>query len=473
MASNQGTTGESEPDDNEIFETKLVEYNGYQVRIVTQDKNNGPCPLIAVCNVLLLKNKFVLDGLTVSADILLTHVAEQLFLSASSGDRDQDINQAIDALPRFRTGIDVNFRFNKIDGFLDTPELAVFRLLEIPLYHGWIVDPQDSDTAKAFGSKPYNTVINEVADFRAKTGLEEKNILQEDCGDNQKGKGDVEEEEALLRALSRTRSPLSPHESVVPGTTISHASVYSDDHGLIMNTGSGVFLSQDSSAFNSCYTGRLSVDNEPIETNPSVSESAESVISNNLVATINEVRPFQIQSQGLLTIDDSRMTIDEKLGPVYESEVAVAKQVEGDRENDCDMDLSPFIIRAKGLLMYNFLQNNPNQLTIYGLSALRKGLKHGELCVFFRNNHFSTMLKHMNELYLLSTDQDYISQPDFVWAKLNEANGVTGDFNIFASRLTTGQQVKPGSLDDLFDGAEDYYNDSDSEGSIPSPPVKL
>ncbi|KAI3918688.1 hypothetical protein MKX01_042008 [Papaver californicum] len=121
------------------------------------------------CNVLILKDKFDLDIVTVSAEILVSHVANQLCRRAFLGNYDKDLNQALEALPRFRTGIFVNVKFNKIDGFVDTPELAVFRLLEIPLYHGWMVDPQDSDSAKAFGSKPYNALIEEVADYYARS----------------------------------------------------------------------------------------------------------------------------------------------------------------------------------------------------------------------------------------------------------------------------------------------------------------
>ncbi|MCL7032740.1 hypothetical protein MKW94_016849 [Papaver nudicaule] len=534
---------QSKPDDQQIFQTKLVKFKGYHLRIVMQDEN-GPCPLIAICNVLILKRLFYLDSAKVSAEILLSHVANRLCQITESGYHRLDLNQALEALPRFRTGIDVNITFDKIDGFVDTPELGLFRLLKIPLYHGWMIDPQDSDTRKAFGSKPYNTVIKEVADFRAKnTCGEEKNSLQEDCGENQKGKcvenqkgkcgenqkgkGDLEEEVALLQALelSIRESPLSPNESAS-------------------------------------------------ETNPSISESAEAVISNNQVARINEDRLFQNQSQGLVTIDedlssafkdqtselggsqesgcswhlneaghqgvcnttgilgpsttasvnsstdvrecvhngeeyipDSRMKPDGNLGPV-DGEVVVAKQVEKGRENDSDTSLSPFIIRAKGLLMDSFLENTKNQLTIYGLFALQDGLKDGELCIFFRNNHFNTMLKHDNELYVLATDQGYVSQPDLMWWKLNEVNGdtvfYTGDFAIFrqktltnnylassgsnsvlsndklqlqptsqhALRLTSGPQVKPDFPEDIFDDAEDYWNDSDSEGSLASPPIK-
>lgn len=84
----------------------------------------------------------------------------------------QNIADAIDLLPRLATGIDVNIKFRRlnwlydkyssfslnlyafigleqsisfncrIDDFEFTRECAIFDLLDIPLYHGWIVDPQ-------------------------------------------------------------------------------------------------------------------------------------------------------------------------------------------------------------------------------------------------------------------------------------------------------------------------------------------
>ncbi|KAI3869818.1 hypothetical protein MKW98_030999 [Papaver atlanticum] len=151
--------------------------------------------------------------------------------------------------------LDLGLGFLSTLNLTNTPELGVFRLLVLPLYHGWMVDPQDSDTAKSFESKPYNALLEEVASYYARNaGGEEKNVLQEDCGDHQKGKGDLEEEEALLNTLELC--------SIIPGTIISHTSAHSADHRLFHNTRSGVqlepSLSQDSSAFSSCYTSRLS-----------------------------------------------------------------------------------------------------------------------------------------------------------------------------------------------------------------------
>lgn len=45
-------------------------------------------------------------------------------------------------LPKLSTGLDVNVRFTGVSDFEYTPECIVFDLLDIPLYHGWLVDPQ-------------------------------------------------------------------------------------------------------------------------------------------------------------------------------------------------------------------------------------------------------------------------------------------------------------------------------------------
>lgn len=45
-------------------------------------------------------------------------------------------------LPKLSTGLDVNVRFTGVSDFEYTPECIVFDLLNVPLYHGWLLDPQ-------------------------------------------------------------------------------------------------------------------------------------------------------------------------------------------------------------------------------------------------------------------------------------------------------------------------------------------
>lgn len=58
-------------------------------------------------------------------------------------------------LHKLQTGLDVNVKFTGVRVFEYTPECIVFDLLDIPLYHGWLVDPQV--TFFFFFLFPYNS----------------------------------------------------------------------------------------------------------------------------------------------------------------------------------------------------------------------------------------------------------------------------------------------------------------------------
>lgn len=55
---------------------------------------------------------------------------------------------------------------------------------------------------------------------------------------------------------------------------------------------------------------------------------------------------------------------------------------------------APHPVPAAGLIAEQFLETTAAQLTYHGLCELTAAAKEGELGVFFRNNHFSTMTKH-------------------------------------------------------------------------------
>ena len=65
-------------------------------------------------------------------------------------------------------------------------------------------------------------------------------------------------------------------------------------------------------------------------------------------------------------------------------------------------------------------------------------MKDGQLAVFFRNNHFSTMVKQGDTLYLLVTDQGFLLQADVVWETLDSVQGdtvfVDKQFNVVQSQ---------------------------------------
>jgi len=68
-----------------MHRTRAVDFLGRRTPIVYQN-DNGPCPLLAICNVLLLKNVISLnpDASEVSQQKLLSLVAERLINSNSA-----------------------------------------------------------------------------------------------------------------------------------------------------------------------------------------------------------------------------------------------------------------------------------------------------------------------------------------------------------------------------------------------------
>ncbi|CAL5437247.1 unnamed protein product [Camellia sinensis] len=270
-----------EPAKEMEHKTKAVQFLGRTTPIILQN-DNGPCPLLAICNVLLLKNNLNLspDIAEVSQEKLLSLVAERLIDSNSNVDnkdagyvenQQQNIADAIDLLPRLATGIDVNIKFRRIDDFEFTRECAIFDLLDIPLYHGWIVDPQDYDTANAIGTKSYNTLMEELValetrnmegeqkknseedsiDFAAATtatlgvpspclsrGISFDDSLLAVADHHKVRKGDMEEEEELLRALkmSEDELPTSVNDSPPVNTSGQNMSFSSNESAFLKNS---------------------------------------------------------------------------------------------------------------------------------------------------------------------------------------------------------------------------------------------
>merc|ERR1712039_397732 len=70
------------------------------------------------------------------------------------------------------------------------------------------------------------------------------------------------------------------------------------------------------------------------------------------------------------------------------------------------------------------MDRTASQLSYEGIVALHETARERELAVFFRNSHFSTVLKRDGELYLLCTDIAFATS-HIVWERLDEMNGDT------------------------------------------------
>ncbi|KAK2497292.1 hypothetical protein MC885_020241 [Smutsia gigantea] len=231
----------------DFYCVKWIPWKGEQTPIITQS-TNGPCPLLAIMNILFLQWKVTLPPQkeVITSDELMAHLGDCL-LSIKPREKSEGLQlnfQQVRQKLCGHRGLDVNVRFTGVSDFEYTPECSIFDLLGIPLYHGWLVDPQSPEAVSAVGKLSYNQLVEKII-------------------------------------------------------TCKHSSL-------------------------------------------------------------------------------------------------IAEQ---------------------------FLETAAAQLTYHGLCELTAAAKEGELSVFFRNNHFSTMTKHKSHLYLLVTDQGFLQEEQVVWESLHNVDG--------------------------------------------------
>ncbi|KAM6943284.1 ubiquitin carboxyl-terminal hydrolase MINDY-2 [Xenentodon cancila] len=243
-----------------IYHIKWIKWREENTPIITQNEN-GPCPLLAIMNVLLLAWKVKMPPMMeiITAEQLMEYLGDYILETkpkeiseAQRLNYEQNMSDAMAVLHKLQTGLDVNVRFTGVRVFEYTPECIVFDLLDIPLYHGWLVDPQMQDIVKAVGNCSYNQLVEKI-----------------------------------------------------------------------------IFCKQ--------------------------SDSSE--------------------------------------------------------------------LAGEGIVAEQFLSSTATQLTYHGLCELTSTVQEGELCVFFRNNHFSTMIKYKGQLYLLVTDQGFLTEEKVVWESLHNVDG--------------------------------------------------
>jgi len=166
--------GRTTPDSpSSIYQVKWVVWRKVKCPVITQNEN-GPCPLISIVNVLLLRGKLSLpEGCQViSAGQLLEWLADLLLDlreedQAARPDFQHNINDAIAVLPKLQTGLDVNVRFTGVGDFEYTEDSLIFDLLDISLYHGWLVDPQTTEVAAAVANLSYNQLVETIISNRS------------------------------------------------------------------------------------------------------------------------------------------------------------------------------------------------------------------------------------------------------------------------------------------------------------------
>lgn len=364
--------------DGGVYRVKNVQVEGKDVSIVLQNEN-GPCPLLAIANVLLLREELKLEPHTVnlSHERLVSMVAGNLldrYKGVDDGNVQRNVHDAISVLPDIAKGLDVNVRFRDVKDFEFTKESAIFDLFGIDLVHGWLVDKKDMPLYEYIGSKSYNQLVEEII----ASGIHERN---ED------------------------------------------------------NTERG-FASLTSKSSISCLR------DNPVECKLLCLQEGG---SGSNTACVH----FDVDSDDRVKVGMSEMPEGVKVHLREKTEEPVTSEARDLADAKAQLDLE------RAYAIDEFL-NSSSQLTYSGLIQLHEKVEPDQYAVFFRNNHFSTITKHENSVFVLVTDQGYENKGSVVWEVLGEVDGdsqlMTGEFILW--------EAKNDGSDDRIDSGVNNANES-------------
>ena len=128
---------------------------------------NGPCPLLAAANSLLLKDSIKLPSNCIGANVctidqLVNVLAEKILSTNTDGNNDHHIQEVLTVFPSLQYGMDVNPKFTRgPQGVEYTMQLNAFDLLRVELVHGWLLEPE-ADEYDLVANQSYNQLINIV-----------------------------------------------------------------------------------------------------------------------------------------------------------------------------------------------------------------------------------------------------------------------------------------------------------------------
>lgn len=203
-------------DDDDSYLIKQIQFGVLHVSIVLQDRD-GPCPLIAIANTLLLRGEIGLprNQATITHNALVKLLRDYAMqINRVPRDASAEIKANIEANVeasvrvlcsyKMRRGLLINPSLTEVSSFEFTPEIGVFDLFCIRTFHGWVVGPDDAPALRDFfHGRTYNQVLDALAYLQHEYDLSAGSTVTRDDED------DDEEEDVRSGAIRRSTSRVS------------------------------------------------------------------------------------------------------------------------------------------------------------------------------------------------------------------------------------------------------------------------
>lgn len=345
-----------------VHAVRRIHFLGHAVAVVLQNAN-GPCPLIAITNALLLLRRIALADHFAFVDQSWMVEAVAGFISRTSrGGSDAAlaanlhllVRDACAALPRLSRGLDLNLHFADAESFEFTPELSVFDLCGVRLFHGWVVDPADA-AAAAVAPLSVNQALNLIVRSRERpltpSALHAAQSAAPDAGG------------AVAAALS---------PSSAPSATAALASATAGDVAV----------------------GSAAVASAGDDAGSAASASAGPVGSMRLVRAASSPH-LADAGAGAGTGVASASEAPAPAPPLSADEFESA------------------------LIVDQWMRDNGSQLTAPGLRQITERLVEREVALMFRGNHFATIFRINGQVLALVTDEGFRDVPEVVWETMD------------------------------------------------------
>ncbi|XP_063899905.1 ubiquitin carboxyl-terminal hydrolase MINDY-1-like isoform X2 [Zophobas morio] len=163
-----------------VYSLKKIKWKDNFFNILCQNEN-GSCPLLAICNILILRSQLRLprDTNSVTDEVLYSLLVDLLncIMSRQSSSAFQlRISDCLEIFPQLQTGLDVNVKFSKVTGFEFTRQLEIFDVFGIKLYHGWLPDPETDAGASLLENLSYNQAVEKLLLLQSEDSTEEEKL---------------------------------------------------------------------------------------------------------------------------------------------------------------------------------------------------------------------------------------------------------------------------------------------------------